>query len=68
VKFLLDDLRILSLADTVPEIKDAHRDFPSLLLESAKESAHKPNHILGSNILDTRAVGIADGCKTATLH
>jgi len=67
-QLLFNDLCVLTLANTIAEIEDAHRYLRSLLSESAQKGTHEFNHIGSGNALCARAVGVANSRETTTLH
>lgn len=68
MQFLFDDVLVLTLADTIAEVEDTHRDLSSICLECTEECAHKLDHVFGRNDLNTVTVCIGDRSEAGTLH
>lgn len=67
-QFLRDDLGILALRHTIPEIQDSLRDLIGGKLESAQNAHDKLLDILGADHFNTMAVGVDHSRETSSLH
>lgn len=68
IQFLLNDMLVLALTNTITKVEDTQRDLSSICLKRAEECTHELDHIFSDDDFFTIAVGIGDRSEAGTLH